>query len=90
MATGLLKVALHDTRPESSTFRGTMELLLGDGQPARIVKVPPGVAHGCMCLKGPAQLFYVTSHPYDPSDEGRIRHDDPAIGYDWTKGPPVA
>jgi len=26
----------------------------------------------------------VTSSVYDPEDEGRIPHDDPTIGYDWT------
>jgi dTDP-4-dehydrorhamnose 3,5-epimerase-like enzyme len=26
---------------------------------------------------------------YDPAEEGRIAHDDPGIGYDWTKGPAI-
>jgi dTDP-4-dehydrorhamnose 3,5-epimerase len=26
---------------------------------------------------------------YSPEDEGRIPHDDPTIGYDWTAGPPI-
>lgn len=86
---GVLKVALHDTRPNSPTHRETMEFLLGDGQPARVVRVPPGVAHGCKCLSGPAHLFYVTSRVYDPKDEGRIPHDDPKIGYDWKREPPI-
>jgi len=86
---GVLKVALHDTREGSSTFRKTMELFLGENQPAVIVRIPPGVAHGCKCISGPAHLFYVTSRMYDPADEGRIPHDDPAIGYDWVKGPPI-
>jgi dTDP-4-dehydrorhamnose 3,5-epimerase len=86
VASGLLKVALHDTRPGSPTRGKTMELLMGDQQPPRVVKIPPGVAHGCRCLQGPANLFYITSHIYDASDEGRIPHDDPAIGYDWLKG----
>ena len=41
-------------------------------------------------LSGPANLFYVTSHPYDPEDESRIPHDDPEIGYDWVQGPPIS
>jgi dTDP-4-dehydrorhamnose 3,5-epimerase len=40
-------------------------------------------------VSGPAHLFYVTSRMYDPADEGRIPHDDPSIGYDWEKGPPI-
>ena len=84
---GLLKVALHDTRPDSPSCRETMESLIGDDQPARLLRIPPGVAHGCKCLNGPANLFYVTSKVYDPDDEGRIAQDDPEIGYDWLKGP---
>ncbi len=86
---GLLKVALHDTRPDSPSYRETMEFLMGDDQPARLLRIPPGVAHGCKCLNGPANLCYVTSKVYDPDDEGRIAHDDPEIGYDWLKGPVI-
>ena len=89
VAGGALKVALHDTRPDSPTYRQTMELLMGDGQPARVLRIPPGVAHGCKCLSGPANLFYLTSRTYDPNEEGRIAHDDPEIGYDWLKGPEI-
>jgi dTDP-4-dehydrorhamnose 3,5-epimerase len=86
---GLLKVALHDLRQGSPTRGETMELLMGDHQPARILKIPSGVAHGCKVLSGPAHLFYVTSKAYDPAEEGRIPHDDPKIGYDWLKRAPV-
>lgn len=89
VGSGLLKMVLHDTRPDSPTYRQTMEVFLGDHHPARIVKVPPGVAHGCRALGGPVHLFYMTSHTYDPTDEGRIPHDDPVIGYDWNAGPPI-
>ncbi len=89
VAGGVLKVGLHDKRPDSPTCGRTMELLLGENQPARILRIPPGVAHGCRCLSGPAHLFYITSRVYDPGDEGRIPHDDPEIGYDWRKGPPI-
>jgi dTDP-4-dehydrorhamnose 3,5-epimerase len=89
VAAGVLKVVLHDTRPESTTYRDTMELFMGDNQPASILRVPLGVAHGCKCISGPAHLFYVTSIVYDPSDEGRIAHDDQQIGYDWLKLPRI-
>ena len=87
VACGLLKVALHDCRPESSTYQETMEFLAGDNQKAAVYRFPPGVAHGYRCMNGPAHVFYVTSGEYDPTDEGRIPHDDPTIGYDWRKGP---
>jgi dTDP-4-dehydrorhamnose 3,5-epimerase len=86
---GVLKVALHDTRPGSATFRETMDLLMGENQPARVLRIPPGVAHGCKCISGPAHLFYITSRIYDPADEGRISYDDPVVGYDWLKGPEI-
>lgn len=89
VGSGVLKVALHDTRPESRTFHETMEFHLGDHQPARVLRVPQGVAHGCKVLSAPVHLFYVTSHVYNPADEGRIPFDDESIGYDWLKGPVI-
>jgi len=89
VGTGVLKVVLYDKRPESSTYRQTMEIMLGDNHEPSILKIPPGVAHGCKCLSGPANLLYITSHTYDPEDEGRIPHDDSEIGYDWLAGPPI-
>jgi dTDP-4-dehydrorhamnose 3,5-epimerase len=89
VATGTLRVALHDTRPDSPTYRETMEFLLGEQLPGKVVRVPTGVAHGFKCLAGPCHMFYVTSKVYNPEDELRIPHDDPAIGYDWLRGPAI-
>src|SRR5712692_1906431 len=89
VSSGVLKVALHDARPDSPTYRQTKEIFMGDNQAAKVLRVPPGVAHGCKCVSGPAHLFYITSQVYDPSDEGRIPDDDPTIGYDWIKGPTI-
>jgi dTDP-4-dehydrorhamnose 3,5-epimerase len=85
VATGLIRVALHDTRMDSSTSGVTMEFLAGDEQPARVYAFPPGVAHGYRCLRGPMHIIYVTSGTYDLEDEVRIPCDDPAIGYEWSK-----
>ena len=82
---GLIKVALHDTRQKSPTYRQTIEFLTGDDQPPKAYFFPPGVAHGYRCLEGPMHIIYVTSGIYDLSDEVRIPHDDPEIGYDWLK-----
>jgi len=70
----------------SPTYRRTEDFLLGDLQPSQVVKIPPGIAHGCRTVQGPVNLFYVTFHVYDPDDESRIPHDDEAIRYDWLKG----
>jgi dTDP-4-dehydrorhamnose 3,5-epimerase len=89
VAGGVLKVALHDTRPDSLSYKETMEFFMGENQPARVLRIPPGVAHGCKCISGPANLFYVTSNVYTPADEGRIPHDDMAIGYNWLNDPAI-
>jgi len=84
---GALKVALYDTRDSSPTKGQLMELVMGNESPT-CLKIPPGVAHGCRALEV-THLLYVTSNVYAPDDEGRIPHDDPTIGYDWTAGPPI-
>ena len=89
VVTGVLRVGLHDLREGSPTRGETMDFLMGDFQPARMLKVPPGVAHGCQTVHGTVNLFYVTSHVYDPEDELRLPYDDPAIGFDWLSGPPI-
>jgi dTDP-4-dehydrorhamnose 3,5-epimerase len=86
VACGLLKVALHDGRSRSPTYRKTLEFLVGDNQPARVYLFPPGVAHGYRCMDGPAHVIYVTSGVYDLSDEIRIAFNDPKIDFDWLKG----
>ncbi|TRZ49991.1 hypothetical protein D4S03_07430 [bacterium] len=89
VAGGVLKVALYDLRPGSSSYKETMGLFLGENQTAGVLRIPPGVAHGCKCISGPANLFYVTSNVYNPEDEGRIPYDDAGIGYDWIMGPAI-
>jgi dTDP-4-dehydrorhamnose 3,5-epimerase len=84
---GAIKVALYDTRDGSPTKGNLMEFMMGD-RDATCLKIPPGVAHGCRALQL-SHMLYVTSGVYDPDDEGRIPHDDPTIGYDWTAGPPI-
>ena len=86
---GDLKVGLYDAREHSSTKGELQELFVGEHYEAQLVKIPPGVAHGCRVIGGTAHLIYLTSGTYDPDEEGRIDHDDPAIGYDWTALPPI-
>jgi dTDP-4-dehydrorhamnose 3,5-epimerase len=87
VVSGVMKVVLHDGRPDSPTHGEIAEILMGDGHPGQVVKIPPGVAHGYKVIDGPAHMLYVTSRTYDPNDEGRIAHDDTSIGYDWAAGP---
>jgi dTDP-4-dehydrorhamnose 3,5-epimerase len=82
-------VALYDARPDSPTHRQTQELFMGDNFGQKVLKIPPGVAHGCKAIGGISHLIYVTSSVYNPDEEGRIPYDDPTIGYDWHKGPAI-
>ncbi len=86
---GNLKLVMVDLRPDSPTKGELQEILMGENYPAKIVKIPAGVAHGCRALGGVTHLLYVTSKTYDPAEEGRIAHDDPSIGYDWKAGPEI-
>ncbi len=85
---GALKVALHDRREDSPTNGQTQELFMGDRYGPTCLKIPPGVAHGCRALEL-THLLYVTSSVYNPADEGRMPHDDPGIGYDWSAFPEI-
>ena len=89
IVSGILRVGLCDLREESSTYNKTMDFLMGDLQPARVLKIPPGIAHGCKTVQGPVHLFYLTSHVYNPDDEIRIPYNDPQIDFDWLRGPAI-
>ena len=82
---GVIRVGLYDMREDSSTYKQTMDFMMGDHQKPVCVKIPPGVVHGVKAIEGPANLFYVMDKTYDPSDEYRIAYDDPEIGFDWHK-----
>ncbi len=84
---GVIKVALYDVRVSSKTYKELNEFTLGEeGVPNKIIKIPPGVAHGLKVIEGPADLVYVTSGIYSTDEEGRIPYDDASIGYDWVQG----
>lgn len=84
---GMIKVALYDNRSDSKTYRQLDEFIVGKSEEAnKVIKIPPGVAHGLKVLKGPANLVYVTSSMYSKDEEGRISYNDPDIGYDWVAG----
>ena len=89
VVSGVLRVGLCDMRPNSPTFKSVMDFLMGDLQAAQVLKIPPGVAHGCKTVQGPVNLFYVTSHVYNPEDEIRLPYNDPEIDFDWLKGPTI-
>jgi len=89
VCSGVLRIGLWDRRPDSKTFNKTMDFLMGDLQKPTILKVPPGIAHGCKVIQGPVNLFYMMSHIYDPNDEIRIPYDSKDVDFDWLSGPPI-
>jgi dTDP-4-dehydrorhamnose 3,5-epimerase len=89
IACGLVRVALHDIRPESPTYRETMEFHTGENQKPIVYSFPPGVAHGYRCIAGPMHIIYITSGVYDLGDEVKIPHNDSDIGYDWQRPPQI-
>lgn len=85
---GTLQVALWDQRSGEKTCGTVLELVVGEDGDSQVLKIPPGVAHGCKAIGTvPALLFYITSRTYDPDDEGRLPYD--AAPYDWLAAPPI-
>jgi dTDP-4-dehydrorhamnose 3,5-epimerase len=84
---GLLSVVLYDDRQYSSTHGKFMEFIAGNNQMPQVYYFPAGVLHGYRCVKGPVNIFYVTSGAYDLADEIRVPYDDPKIGFDWHSVP---
>ncbi len=86
VVSGVLRVGLCDRREDSPTNKKVMDFLMGDQQPACVVRIPPGVAHGYRAVQGPANIFYMTSRVYDPDDIIHLDYDDPTIDFDWQQG----
>lgn len=85
---GVISVALYDNREESSTFGEKMVFKLGESEldpeaVAAVVKIPTGVLHGCKVLSPVAHLFYITSHIYNPQDEGRLPFNSAEVPHSW-------
>jgi len=72
-------LVLVDVRAGSPTEKIVMKLMLGDGQ-SILVRIPPGVAHGCKNLgAAPARIVYMTDVHFSAepgvTDEGRLPWD---------------
>jgi dTDP-4-dehydrorhamnose 3,5-epimerase len=83
---GLVRVALHDGRPDSCTFGVTRTLYLGVQAPA-LLRIPAGVWHADQNLG--AREVTILNFPtvrFDPADPDKQRIDPHAgvIPYDWS------
>ncbi len=87
VAKGLVKIALYDSREDSKSFGIVNELYLGEHCPG-MVRIPPGVLHGWMCVSDcEAYIINVVSEMYDYKnpDEHRTDAHNNDIPYDWTR-----
>jgi len=83
VTSGDINLALYDKRQDSPTHKTLLEIQMGESKGRKVVKIPPGVAHGYKVLHGSMHIVTIMNREYDPSDEIRIPHDDPEIGYNW-------
>jgi len=72
-------LVLADVRKGSPTEGMTMRFVLGDGN-SRLVRIPPGVAHGCRNLRtaSPSTIIYFVDVQFsvdEHCDEGRLPWD---------------
>jgi dTDP-4-dehydrorhamnose 3,5-epimerase len=71
-----------DARRSSPTFgRWVGARLSADNK--RLLWVPPGFAHGFLCLSETAEFLYKTTDYYAPAEERCILWNDKSIGIDW-------
>ncbi len=89
MASGRVRVGLHDLRPSSPTYRAN-QLLELDGEIPGGLYIPVGVAHGFYALTD-VVLTYLVDNYYDGTDENGVAWNDPQIGLAWgAEGPDVS
>lgn len=77
----LLDVAV-DIRPGSPTYGQHHSIILSDDNKLQFY-IPPGFAHGYLCLTEEVIFSYKCSNYYSKNDEGGIRYDDPTLNIDW-------
>ncbi|HTU82335.1 MAG TPA: dTDP-4-dehydrorhamnose 3,5-epimerase [Candidatus Acidoferrales bacterium] len=74
--------AVVDVRRGSPTF-GQWEAFELSAGGCEQLYVPRGFAHGFYVLSERAIVSYKQTAPYDPSSEGQLRWNDPAVGIAW-------
>ncbi len=73
-----------DVRPGSSTY-GQWEGVILSSEKKNMFYIPEGFAHGFLVLSDTAEFVYKCTDVYDPSSEGGIPWNDPAIAVNWPK-----
>ncbi|MBK8519246.1 MAG: dTDP-4-dehydrorhamnose 3,5-epimerase [Saprospiraceae bacterium] len=71
-----------DLRPESSTFKQYLTIILNDITKKQLF-VPKGFAHGYVVLSEEATFAYKCDMYYSPEYEAGIRYDDEDLDINW-------
>jgi dTDP-4-dehydrorhamnose 3,5-epimerase len=85
----MMKVALYDDRPGSSTAGEVDEFFIGDKNP-QLISVPPLVYHGFKAVGDETAYFLsvpTLAYNYKEPDEFRLPPDADKIPYDWLLTP---
>jgi dTDP-4-dehydrorhamnose 3,5-epimerase len=75
-----------DLRAGSPTFLKWHAEELTDGN-MKMLCIPEGCAHGVQTLEAGSEILYLHTAFYEPSAEGGVRHDDPAVAIKWPLPP---
>lgn len=84
---GKMKLALYDSRAESSTYGKIDEFIISLDSPM-LVQIPPMIYHGFKSVgEGEAVVVNTVTEPYSPEKPDEFRIDPYAndIDYDWRK-----
>ena len=71
-----------DMRKSSPTFGKAVGVELSAAN-KRMFWVPPGMAHGFLCLEDGTAFLYKCTGYYDPANEHSLLWNVPALGIDW-------
>ncbi|MBB1201483.1 dTDP-4-dehydrorhamnose 3,5-epimerase [Enterobacteriaceae bacterium 89] len=77
-----------DLRPDSPTFGQHHAVILSEENFLQFY-IPPGFAHGFCVLSETASFQYKCTDYYDPTDEGGLIWNDPALGIEWPVTEPI-
>jgi len=88
VAKGAVYDVAVDLRPDSVSFGQWEGVILSDQNKMQLW-LPPGFAHGFLVLSESADFEYKCTDYYDPSDEGSILWNDPALCIPWAIETPL-
>lgn len=79
---GAVYDAVVDMRKSSPTYGKSVGVELSAAN-KRMFWVPPGMAHGFLCLEDGTDFLYKCTSYYDPANEHSLLWNDPALGIEW-------